>query len=276
MNFERKYAIIFYIMRTVSLSSGSKGNSIFVAAGEARVLIDNGLSLRTIEARLRDIGEEAANIDAILLTHEHGDHLCGVKLFLKKYKRTKVYIPSFVREMAILSIHSLPSSQVEWFSESDFSIKNLQISCFVLPHDSDFCVGYSVKHQNKKMSVATDLGFVSKDTLKNLSGSDILFLESNHDETLLMQNPRYPAKTKKRILSSKGHLSNFACALAIVSLVSTGLKQVVLSHLSEENNSPNLAYNTIRKVLSEHGIEEGKNLFVDVAQQRNVGTMFHL
>lgn len=263
-------------MKTVSLSSGSKGNSIFIEGGGTKLLVDVGLSLTNIEKRLSKMGECGDNIDAILLTHEHFDHLCGVKCFLRKHKLAKVYIPAFVREMAIEAISCLPASQVEWFESSDFKVKDLEISCFVLPHDSNFCVGYSVNSDDKKVSVATDLGFVSKDTLKSLSGSDILFLESNHDENLLKQNPKYPAKTKKRILSDNGHLSNLACGLAIVSLAPTGLKQVVLSHLSEENNTPNLAYATIRKLLLEYGIEEGKHLFIDVAFQNDIGTIFNL
>lgn len=240
------------------------------------MLIDNGLTLTNIESRLKKVGECGDNIDAILLTHEHFDHLSGVKFFLNKHKMTKIFIPAFVREMALDGISSLPNSQIEWFTSSDFCVKDLQVSCFVLPHDSNFCVGYSVIFEGKKVSVATDLGFVSSDTLRCLSGSDILFLESNHDENLLRQNPKYPAKTKKRILSDNGHLSNLACGLAIVSLAPSGLKQVVLAHLSEENNTPNLAYSTIKKILLEHDIEEGKNLCVDVAFQNDVGTVFNI
>ncbi|NCB48124.1 MAG: MBL fold metallo-hydrolase [Clostridia bacterium] len=263
-------------MKTVCLSSGSKGNSIFIEGGGAKVLIDDGLTLSNIESRLKTIFEDADNIDAILLTHEHCDHLSGVKFFLKKHKKTKIFIPAFVKEMSIDSISCLPSNQVEWFSSSEFKVKDLEVSCFILPHDSNFCVGYSMNFEGKKVSVATDLGFMSKDTLRSLSGSDILFLESNHDENLLRQNPKYPAKTKKRILSDTGHLSNLACGLAIVSLAPTGLKQVVLSHLSEENNTPNLAYSTIKKILLEHGIEEGKHLCIDVAFQNEVGTIFNI
>lgn len=263
-------------MKTVSLSSGSKGNSIFVSGGGVKVLIDDGLTLINIEERLKRIGENGDDIDAILLTHEHCDHLSGVKNFLKKHKNTKIFIPAFVKEMALDCIIALPLKQVEWFDSSDFQVKDLQVSCFLLPHDSNYCVGYSLKCDGKKVSVATDLGFVSNDTLRSLAGSDILFLESNHDESLLRQNLKYPAKTKKRILSDNGHLSNLACGLAIVSLAPSGLKQVVLSHLSGDNNTPNLAYSTVKKILLEHGIDEGKHLCVDVAFQNEIGTIFNL
>jgi phosphoribosyl 1,2-cyclic phosphodiesterase len=263
-------------VKTVNLSSGSKGNSTFISGGGTSILIDDGLTLACIETRLGAVGEKADNIDAILLTHEHIDHLRGVKIFLKNHRRAKVFIPVYVKDFGINGIEELPDSQIEWFRSSEFDVGKLHISCFVLPHDSRFCVGYSVLFEGKKVSIATDLGFVSNDTLRSLAGSDILFLESNHDESLLRQNPRYPAKTKKRILGTSGHLSNLACGLAIVSLAPSGLKQVVLSHLSEENNTPNLAYGTVKKILKEHGIEEGKNLFVDVAFQNEVGTVFNL
>lgn len=263
-------------MRTASLSSGSKGNSVFVESAETRILIDDGLSLTNIESRLRAIDVDPTTIDAILLTHEHTDHIGGIKFFLKKHRNAKVYIPSFVKDFCLPGVSGLPYGQIEWFSSSDFFIKDITVSCFVLPHDSHFCVGYSLYFDGRKISYATDLGFVSDNTLKSLAGSDILFLESNHDENLLLQNPKYPAKTKKRILGDHGHLSNTSCAKTIAQLVPTGVKQVVLSHLSEENNTPTLAYTTIKNYLKTKGIEEGKNVCVDVAYQNKVGTVFTL
>ena len=181
-----------------------------------------------------------------------------------------------MKDFCLSGVSNLPYGQIEWFSSSDFFIKDITVSCFVLPHDSHFCVGYSLYFGGRKVSYATDLGFVSDSTLKSLAGSDILFLESNHDENLLLQNPKYPAKTKKRILGDHGHLSNASCAKTIAQLVPTGVKQVVLSHLSEENNTPILAYTTIKNYLKSKGIEEGKNVCVDVAYQNKVGTVFTL
>lgn len=263
-------------MKAVSLSSGSKGNCIFIQSQNAKILIDNGLTLSNLQSRLEVIGVKVEEIDAILLTHEHGDHLYGIKAFLRKNKKAKVYIPAFVQNYDIAGILALPSAQIEWFSSSDFFIKDLTISSFILPHDSKFCVGYSVICGGKKVSVATDLGFVSNSTLLNLAHSDILFLESNHDEVLLRKNPKYTARLKKRILSNVGHLSNTSCGLALVNLVKNGVKQVILSHLSEENNTPILAYNTVKKVLSQNGIIEGENVCVDVAFQDRIGTIFNL
>ena len=262
-------------MKAVNIASGSKGNCTLIQSNLATILIDEGLSLKALEERLKVIDINPNKIDAILLTHEHTDHLYGIKSFLNKYKNAKVYIPSFVQNYYISSIISLPVKQIEWYSNSDFFIKDVTISSFILPHDSNFCVGYSLYIGDKKITIATDLGYVSKETLNNLAGSDILFLESNHDEELLRKNVKYTAKLKKRILSNHGHLSNTSCGEALVELVKTGVKQVVLSHLSEENNTPVLAFNTIKTVLQRHGIIEGVNVCVDVAFQNKVGTIFN-
>lgn len=263
-------------MRVVSLASGSKGNSTFIQSKKANILIDDGLSLMDLEKRLKKIDVDPNSIDAILLTHEHIDHIKGVKFFLKKHRNTKVYIPSFVKDLCIPTISSFPSGQIEWFEHPKFKLKDVRICCFVLPHDSNFCVGYSLYLGNKKISIATDLGYVAPSVLKNLAGSDILFFESNHDEGLLLQNPKYPPKTKRRILSEVGHLSNVACGEAIATLAKTGVSQVVLSHLSEENNTPQLAYTTVKNILLKYGIKEGENLCVDVAFQNHIGTIFTL
>lgn len=262
-------------MRCVSVASGSKGNCIYVESQLSAVLIDNGLSLKSLEAKFKELNINPNKIDAILLTHEHTDHLYGVKAFLNKYKKVKVYIPSFAQNFCLPSLIVLPQKQVEWYSVSDFFIKDITVSSFILPHDSHFCVGYSLLVGDKKISVATDLGKMSNQILGNLSRSDILFIESNHDEQLLKSNVKYTARLKKRILSSQGHLSNRSCGEALVYLVKTGVKQVVLSHLSEENNTPLLAYTTVKNVLKENGIIEGDNVCVDVAFQNQVGTVFN-
>ncbi len=263
-------------MRTVNLASGSKGNSTYIESKQAKILIDVGLCLKQMETRLNQIEVSGNEIDAILLTHEHIDHLHGAKAFLKKYTNTKIYIPLFAKNYCIKEFDELPKENIVYFTSSQFTIKDMKINCFILSHDSMFCLGYSVKFENCKVSYATDLGFISRDIINYLANSDVLFIESNHDENLLFENPKYPAKTKKRIASRQGHLSNKDCAYALVQLAGAGVKQVVLSHLSHENNSPNLAYNTVRDILFKNNIIEGKNIFVDVAYQDKVGTLFYL
>lgn len=261
-------------MRVVNLASGSKGNATFIESRLCKVLIDNGLSLADITERLSSIGTRPEEIDAILLTHEHIDHIGGVKYFLKKYRNVRVYIPFFVKNYCIKKVDELPDGQVVWYNEREFYLKDIKVSCTLLPHDSQFCMAYSLSFDGKKISYATDLGHVSSETLSFLGGSDILFIESNHDETMLRNNPRYPAITKKRILGPNGHISNVTCGHTLSSLVHTGVKQAILCHLSEENNSPILAYNTVKNVLMENNIVEGEEICVDVAYQHKVGTIF--
>lgn len=263
-------------MRVVNLSSGSKGNCTYIETRLAKILIDDGISLKNLTSRLNEISVNVLEIDAILLTHEHSDHIYGIKAFLKKNKHAKVYIPAFVQSMCLPNIFVFPPSQVVWFTSSTFFVKDVLVNAFVLPHDSHFCVGYSVISENRKISIATDLGFISKDTLNSLENSDILYLESNHDEKLLIKNPKYSAHLKKRILSKKGHLSNVASAEAICYLVTKGVKQVVLSHLSEENNTPELAYSTVKNILFKNGIIEGEHVCIDVSYQDKIGTIFEL
>ena len=261
-------------MKTASIASGSKGNCIYIESNLARILIDDGLSLTNLEDRLSSIDVDPCSIDAILLTHEHSDHIGGVKYFLKKHRNTKIYIPSYVKNYDIPAVNALPEGQIVWYSSSDFFLKDIAVSSFILPHDSKFCVGYSLYMSGTKVSYATDLGVISKETLEALKGSDILYIESNHDENILRQNPKYPAVTKKRILGPRGHTSNISCAAALSVLVPSGVKQVILCHLSEENNTPELAYNTVKSFLHSKGIEEGKNVCVDVAFQHKVGRIF--
>jgi phosphoribosyl 1,2-cyclic phosphodiesterase len=176
----------------------------------------------------------------------------------------------------IAKIGNLPPSQQVAFSNNSFFIDEVQISAHPISHDSSFCVGYSFNVGSKKISIITDVGTISQSVLNGLSGSDILYIEANHCERMLMQNQKYSALLKRRILSSRGHLSNIACAEALTYLIPTGVKQVVLSHLSEENNTPSLAYTTIKEFLSRQGIIEGENVFVDVAAQNKIGTLFEI
>ena len=262
-------------MKTISLASGSKGNCIYVESKGAKILVDLGLTVTAACERLAQISVKPQEITAIFITHEHIDHCLGVGAFARKYK-TKVYVHTSGYPYVIKKLGKFPPEQIVTFVNSEFYLEDLTITPFVLPHDSNFCVGYSFKSGKHKVSIATDLGFMSEKTLKNLSCSDVLYIESNHDEKMLLNNPKYSASLKTRILSNRGHLSNIACGKALVELVKSGVKQVVLSHLSEENNTPGLAYNTVKKVLASCGIVEGENVYVDVATQGKIGTLFEI
>ena len=161
------------------------------------------------------------------------------------------------------------------FDDNDFFVGDFTISNFSLSHDANYCVGYSIYANGAKMSIATDLGVCPKHIVEKLKGSNLVILEANHDENLLSNNPKYPWTLKKRILSNKGHLSNRASADIISQLVG-GTSQIVLGHLSEENNSPSLAYSQIKTFLAQKGIVEGTNIFIDVATQNKIGNVFEI
>ena len=231
-------------MKILNLGSGSKGNSTLVCGEKTKILIDCGLQIYDLEKRLKIAGVEPNEIDAILLTHEHSDHIQGLEKFCRKYN-PKIY----VHKNGIFALNSkLKQSNLQnqyVFDNNDFYVGDLTVSNFQLSHDAAMCVGFSIYSQNAKFSIATDLGYCPDSVIKNLKDSDVILLEANHDENLLLHNPKYNSLLKRRILSDLGHLSNKTAADVITKLVGS-TSQIILGHLSEENNSPTLAYNTIK------------------------------
>ncbi len=262
-------------MKSVTISSGSKGNCLYVKSEETALLVDIGLTCAMLEEKLKILSIDPKSINAILVTHEHSDHCKGIGVFARKYK-TKIYMHTSGYPHIIKKLGELPPEQIVSFSGSDFFIGDITVTSFEVPHDSKFCVGYSFLSQGKKISIATDIGKMSRSILQKLEGSDILYIESNHDENMLLNNDKYSAALKNRILSPRGHLCNKDCGLTLAYLVKTGVKQAILCHLSEENNTPLLAYTTVKRVLKENGIIEGQHVCVDVAMQHEIGTTFEV
>ena len=262
-------------MKVVTLASGSKGNCTLIQTEQTRVLIDAGINLGEIEEKLKLLGVSPNSIDAILITHEHSDHIKNVGSFSKKYD-CDVY--AHINEWNTLNekIKNIGVLKRKAFKDKTFYIKDLTINWFELSHDANMCVGYSFYNQNVKVSIATDLGYCPEEVMNNLKDSNLLILEANHDEKLLLNNPRYSSLLKKRILSKKGHLSNYACANVLINIYSSRLKQVILGHLSEENNSPDLAFSVVKNEIAKAGIIEGKHIFIDVASQHNIGHIFDI
>ena len=260
-------------MKIVNLGSGSKGNCTLVKTDETNILIDAGLPITEIETKLLYLGVEPGDIDGILITHEHSDHIKSVERLSKKY-----HIPVFAHCLEWCCLEQkmsiLPQLQ-KMFDDQDFYVGDFTISSFKLSHDANLCVGYSVFNNGGKFSIATDLGFCPKEVVEKLKGSNVVLLEANHDEKLLLNNEKYPLILKRRILSNKGHLSNTASAEVISQLVG-GTAQIILGHLSEENNAPSLAYSTIKAYLAERGIIEGKHIFIDVASQHEISNVFEI
>ncbi len=262
-------------MKACMLASGSKGNCMFFSSGATNLLVDCGLSLSDTISRLNQIGVKPSEINAILLTHEHSDHTKGVGMFANKFN-VPVYFLYDNFERLNKACKFVNEKLQRFFYVQPFQVGDISVTPFLLPHDSFKNCGYSFVVGNKKVSIATDLGYVSTDTLNNLKHSTLVFLEANHDEEMLMKNPKYTQVLKRRILSQVGHLSNSDSAKCIVELAKNSTKQVVLCHLSEENNSPELSYNTVKEILFQNDIIEGVHIAVDVATQNKVSTCFNI
>jgi phosphoribosyl 1,2-cyclic phosphodiesterase len=225
-------------LRLSVLASGSSGNATYLESGPGTgVLVDAGLSCRRISARLAERGTSLEDVRAVLLTHGHSDHVCGV--------------PSLVRELGI-PIYSAPgvgeglgATVVE--AGEELRIGGLSATFFAVPHDSA-TYGVRLSGGGHTVALATDLGEVSGQTLRWMSGAEAAILEANHEPEWLMRGP-YSPRLKRRISSPSGHLSNRQAAEAALSLASRGLKDLVLAHLSEKNNSPARACGTVKSVL---------------------------
>lgn len=262
-------------MKVITLASGSKGNCTYIESEKVKLLIDCGISMAEVETKLKIIGVDPAQIYAILITHEHSDHIRSVGAFARKYG-CFVFALSTEWEVLDKKLGKLDDVQKVKFSLNNFFVQDITISPFQLSHDAHSCVGYSFYNQGNKISIATDFGVPSNNILQNLKDSNILIIEANHDENLLLNNPKYSAILKQRILSSKGHISNKTCASVIQKIFTPNLTQIILAHLSEENNTPNLAYETVKAELEKYGLIEGKHLYIDVASQHNMGHLFEL
>lgn len=252
-------------LNLVSLSSGSRGNCIVVFSDTTSVIIDAGISMTAIKKGLKHLGCPSPSV---LITHSHNDHIQGLENFSKAF-RPDVYCYS----ASYCSVDSKMQAGKLIGFDGDFYVGDLTISPFRVSHDVP-CVGYSIYKAGKKISVVTDLGKLSRHILLALAGSDIVFLEANHDKKLLADNKRYPLALKQRILSEKGHLCNEEAATAAAILAENGTRQIILGHLSEENNKPELATSVVSKAMQHKGIIAGRDVFIDVAEYGKMTKIF--
>lgn len=259
-------------MKVINLSSGSEGNLTYVETENARILVDVGLSCKEIQARLSLLGIEGNDIDAVVLTHEHIDHVKGADVFSRKFG-VPIYAHSDVWAGLYDKLNKIPDKDKKIFTDT-FAIKDLTIDPVAVPHDVK-CFGYSLTEKDKKISILTDLGHTNENIFKSVQGSQLIYLEANHDINLLRNSEKYPLSLKMRIAGKNGHLSNDSSAEFMEKLLYTGTKQIVLSHLSKENNSPELAYNYITSKLADKGLIEGESFKIDVALTRPT-TLFRL
>lgn len=237
------------IVRICILASSSSGNATFVGTSHTRILIDAGLSGRETFARLEAIGEDPAALDAVLLTHEHGDHICGLLPVLRK-SRAAVYLTR------------LTAPTIEWGkyepklqcfqAGQQFRIGDFHIESFSVPHDAVDPVGFCLSAEGVRIGLATDLGYMPDSVRMHLRGTEFLMLESNHDLDMLKVGP-YPWSVKQRVMSRHGHLSNGMVSDFILDGLDSCVKSMVLTHLSEHNNHPAIVDMTAAQALKRRG-----------------------
>jgi phosphoribosyl 1,2-cyclic phosphodiesterase len=239
---------------------------MFISSGNAKILIDAGLPGKNIEKALTDIGQNPSELDAIFVTHEHSDHVKGVGVLSRKYN-VPVYANEPTWKAMEKIIGNIKEHNIKIMSEHHVAIKDLDIISFEIPHDAASAQGYAVYHGKKKVSIATDLGHYSETVRRNIEDADVVLLESNHDVEMLKFGP-YPYNLKRRVLSNVGHLSNEDCGKAIADLIDgSRRKRVILGHLSETNNYPELAYQTVITILRERNIDLVKDIGLTVARR---------
>ncbi|WP_276837664.1 MBL fold metallo-hydrolase [Anaerovibrio lipolyticus] len=253
-------------MQVSVLASGSKGNCTFIEMEGSRLLVDAGISARRIKQELSNIGQAIEELDGVFITHEHSDHIKGLATLTKKYGIPVYSRPETFRAMSCY--RDIPQECINPIMDR-VRINKLTVKAFGIPHDAADPVGYSITG-SVKCVVATDMGFVDSNLRRELESARVMILEANHDVDML-KNGEYPWPLKRRILSNRGHLSNMDTAWTLVHLKQKPQK-VLLAHLSESNNLPELAMKTVRQILDQQGV---KNMeLILTAQDRCVSVDF--
>lgn len=263
------------MVKFCSLFSSSSGNCEYVTDGSTALLIDAGVSCKRVSEALQGLGQAPEDIAGVLITHEHSDHIKGVSVLCRKYG-----IPVYANAPTAAHMDLAKKEQVEFciFENGEpFSIGDVEITPFETPHDAASPVGYrfAFPKEGKSIGLATDMGCVTQTVHKNLMGCDLAFIESNHDRNMLL-NGSYPYALKRRILSDRGHLCNDDCGILARDLIRSGTRQLILGHLSQENNLPDIAYLTSRHVLERSGMVERKDYQLTVAGCSRPGEMVTL
>lgn len=251
-------------LRFASVASSSSGNCTYIGSNNTNILVDVGISGKRTCEGLKNLGVSIEDIDAVFVTHEHHDHVDGLGVVARKYN-----IPIYATEGTLSNLPEKvgkirPGLLNTLYPGEKCVINDIFVSAFPIPHDAAEPVGYSFITDNHKVTVATDIGHITKEVKENALKSDILLIESNHDEQML-KNGMYPYHLKKRILSVNGHLSNDDCALFLKDIIKEGTKYVLLGHLSKENNTPALAYYTNANAIEQMGAKIGDDCYMWVA-----------
>jgi len=256
------------LIQVCVLASSSSGNSTFIRTEKTRILVDAGLSKRDVLARLAAINEDAEKLDAILITHEHSDHVSGLVVLAKQLK-----LPIFATRLTADSIPwgDFTPTLDSFGAGTRFSVGDIDVNSFTIPHDAIDPVGFCFETQGVKVGLVTDLGYITDSVRFHLRGTDLLILESNHDLEMLRIGP-YPWSVRQRIMGRMGHLSNDATCDFIRRDLDTKASTLVLGHLSEHNNHPATVRMQAEKALSGRGLFGPRLVVAEPKQQSEVFT----
>ncbi|QSX05012.1 MBL fold metallo-hydrolase [Sedimentibacter sp. zth1] len=248
-------------MKFCSLYSGSSGNCQFIKTDSTKILVDAGLSGKKIQQALTNIGEEASDIQGIFITHEHIDHIQGAGILSRRFN-----IPVFANEETWNamkpSVGQIKPENIRVIDDS-VEIGDLFVQAFDISHDAAKPVGYKIFNDNKKICLLTDTGCVTPSIKQNVMGSDLILIETNHDEDMVLIGS-YPWPLKRRVLGEFGHMSNDLAGNLLCEILKKGTEIVLLAHLSKENNFPELAFKTVENILGENGISTNEGITINM------------
>lgn len=254
--------------RFCALFSGSSGNSYYIGSEQAGILIDAGRTAKQLDNMLEHCAIKPEAVQAVFVTHEHSDHIKGLRVFASKHHLPVFASAGTLSELELLDCLS-PKYEAKVIGDSGMECAGMFIKPFHTSHDCAESVGYRIETRDgRSVAVSTDLGFLSDEVRRELTGADMIVLESNHDVGMLQTGP-YPYYLKRRILSKTGHLSNTDCAGELCGFAGSGTTRFVLAHLSSENNTPELAYQTSLCSLTLSGLKQGTDFELYVAPKEN-------
>lgn len=233
------------------LASGSRGNCTYVASRTTKLLVDVGISAKAICERLQELHVHISQIDAILISHEHHDHIQGLKVLVSKYN-IPVIANALTAEAISSYFHFCPKFKI-FITGETFEFKDMEIHPFSIQHDAQDPVGFTIRFDGKKIGICTDLGFATTLVRSHLLHCDLIHVEANHKPSMVHASSR-PMIYKQRVLSRTGHLSNEACGELLSDVAHAGLKRVYLAHLSSECNTPDVAIDEVQGILNQRGI----------------------
>lgn len=251
------------MLKIATLASGSSGNCAVISDGTTHILIDAGISAKRIAAGLRDLGVDPASLAAVFITHEHSDHIAGLRVLAKKLS-APIHATAPTCGRLCGWCNDLENLLVPHGAGAGVEVGSLWVESFPTPHDAAGSVGYAVTGGGARLAVCTDLGHVTPEVRQAAEGCGLLVCEANHDVGLLKTGP-YPYYLKKRILGDYGHLSNEAGGALALYAAEHGARRVILGHLSQQNNTPQTAYSSVARILEAGGVRVDRDVVLSVA-----------